>query len=336
MFRTFLTACLAFPLTALAAQSDTPSKIAADKPKQLVLISFDGALDNRLWDRSRTFAKAHNLHFTYFLSCTTLISRANAASYKAPGMKAGRSNIGFAPTSDDVGQRLDHIWQAHLEGHEIASHTCGHFDGKDWSKANWLTEFETFHRVLANAWKDNDHAALEPKGWAEFAKSGIIGFRAPYLSAPESLHAAQRDYGYRYDASLVSHDPEHPDSREGVTHFALPLIPEGPRQRRIIAMDYNLFIRHSAGINNPSQAAEFEERAYDAFRAAFNAQYQGERVPLQIGLHFVEMNGGAYWRAMERLAAEVCGMPDVACVSYAQALDMLGSEDEQVATPAEM
>jgi hypothetical protein len=32
------------------------------------------------------------------------------------------------------------------------------------------------------------------------------------------------------------------------------------------------------------------------------------------------MNGGAYWRAMERLATDVCGKPDVRCVSYSQYL----------------
>jgi len=28
------------------------------------------------------------------------------------------------------------------------------------------------------------------------------------------------------------------------------------------------------------------------------------------------MNGGAYWRALEGFTAEVCGKPEVACVSY--------------------
>jgi hypothetical protein len=35
------------------------------------------------------------------------------------------------------------------------------------------------------------------------------------------------------------------------------------------------------------------------------------------------MNGSAYWAAMERLVAEVCPRPDVACVTYSEALDML-------------
>ena len=37
----------------------------------------------------------------------------------------------------------------------------------------------------------------------------------------------------------------------------------------------------------------------------------------------VEMNGGAYWRALEKFLTEVCGKSDVACVSHRDALDLL-------------
>ncbi|MCG8404275.1 MAG: hypothetical protein MI923_03660, partial [Phycisphaerales bacterium] len=102
-----------------------------------------------------------------------------------------------------------------------------------------------------------------------------------------------------------------------------PLIAEGPRNRRVIAMDYNLFVRHSGGIENAAKSEIYEQRAYQAFRRAFDRQYEGPRRPLQIGFHFVEMNGGAYWRAMERLLTEVCGREDVACISYAEALETI-------------
>ncbi len=335
MLRSIFAISLALAASSAVAEPHSPATIGPasgvtpgvttgpQKPKQLLLISFDGAHDNRLWQRSRAIAKRANAHFTYFLSCTTLIPRERAGSYKAPGKKAGRSNIGFAPTVADVTARLDNVWNAHLEGHEIASHTCGHFDGKDWSRQDWLTEMATFDRVLANAWKDNGLADREPAEWADFVGNNIVGFRAPYLSAPKSLYEAERDHGFRYDASSVTRDPLLPTLEGSVTRFGLPLIPEGPKQRRIVAMDYNLFIRHSAGMDHPSKAAEFEARSYDAFRAAFDKQYEGDRVPLQIGLHFVEMNGGAYWAAMERLVGEVCHKPDVACVTYAEALDLL-------------
>ena len=110
--------------------------------------------------------------------------------------------------------------------------------------------------------------------------------------------------------------------------FGLPLIPEGPQQRRVIGMDYNLFVRHSMGVENRKDSAVFEERTLDAYRKAFQKQYEGDRIPLQLGFHFVEMNGGAYWRALDRFLTETCGKPDVACVSYAQALPMIARTEK--------
>jgi peptidoglycan/xylan/chitin deacetylase (PgdA/CDA1 family) len=336
MFRFLIAVSLSLSASVASAQEPAPAAKGADgtKPSQILMISFDGAHDVRLWARSRAIAERADAHFTYFLSCTTLIPRARAEDYKAPGIKPGRSNIGFAASSDEVAVRLDHIWKAQSEGHEIASHTCGHFDGKDWAKADWLKEFNTFDRVLTNAWKDNGLADREPQGWADFVENDITGFRAPYLSAPESLFQAEREHGFRYDASAVTHDPTLPVMKNGLARFGLPLIPEGPKDRRIIAMDYNLFIRHSAGMDHPSKGDEFAERSYKAFKAAFETQYNGDRMPLQIGLHFVTMNGSAYWAAMERLVAEVCPRPDVACVTYSEALDML--QDRETDTTGAM
>ncbi len=81
-------------------------------------------------------------------------------------------------------------------------------------------------------------------------------------------------------------------------------------------MDYNLFVRHSGGFERPSQAKEFEERTYEAFRAAFDRQYGGQRIPLELGFHFTLMNDGTYWNALERFAEEVCVKADVECISY--------------------
>jgi len=322
MSRSFLALCLSLVL-AQPALADPPAAPAPNKPKQLLLISFDGAHDNALWTKSRDIARRANARFTYFLSCTTLIPREKAKGYKGPGMKAGKSNIGFAPTVEDVATRLDNIWAARGEGHEIASHACGHFDGKDWSRADWLSEFHTFRDVVLNAWRENGLAEREPEGWKSFVRTGIRGFRAPYLSAPDSLVEAEQEFGFTYDASLVTKGAMLPANDGSLVRFGLPLIPEGPQKRNIIGMDYNLFVRHSAGMDNPSRSAEFEARTYEAFKAAFDKQYDGERIPLQLGFHFVEMNAGAYWRAMERLVTDVCRRTDVACVSYSQAIDIL-------------
>lgn len=309
------TASLALAFALAAA----PSTFAGGRPQQLVLVSFDGAHDNAMWNRVRKLGADSGARFTFFLSCTYLMSQSDRANYQAPHQKKGRSATGFALGEAEVQPRLNNIWQAHLAGHEMANHACGHFDGRDWSKADWLTEFAAFDATLAHAWQHNGLAELEPAGWADFVAQDIKGFRAPYLSSGAGLVAALKAHGFRYDASLVTKGPQDPvDSN--LPRFGLPLIAEGPSGRPVIAMDYNLFIRHSAGFNAPDRADEFAGRTLDAFRAAFEAEYQGGRKPLQLGFHFVAMNGGAYWQALETFLKETCSKPDVACVTYSEAL----------------
>jgi peptidoglycan/xylan/chitin deacetylase (PgdA/CDA1 family) len=309
-------------LAALAALA-SPALAQVEKPKQLVMISFDGAGPNPLWEKSRDIARRNNAHFSYFLSCTLVIPRADAKTYQGPHQRPGRSNIGFAQTAAEARERLSQIWQAHGEGHDISSHTCGHFDGKDWTTPDWTAEFNSFREVLGNAWARLGAADQEPEGWRAFVENDIRGFRAPYFSTSPGLVEAEKAAGVSYDASLVTKGPALPQVERGLLRFGLPLIPEGPSQKPIIAMDYNLYVRHSKAVEDPARAGEYEERAYAAFKAAFDAQYEGERIPLQISLHFVEMNAGAYWRAMERLVSEVCTRNDVACVSYTEAIRIL-------------
>ncbi len=322
-----LSAALAFALTLTPTFAGAVQPPVATPPKQLVIISFDGAHDNRLWDKSLDMAKRTGAHFTYFLSCTFLMTRADGGrAYQAPGHKAGRSNVGFAQSQEEIQTRARHIWQAHLDGHDIGSHACGHFDGKDWSKKDWNTEFTAFHSALENAWKAGGISNEEPQGWADFVDNDIKGFRAPYLSLSDGLLPALKQHGFVYDASLVTKGPDWPASADGMPRFGLPLIPEGPSQRRVIGMDYNLFIRHSMGVENRKDSATFEERTLDAYRKAFEHEYTGSRIPLQLGFHFVEMNGGAYWRALDRFLTETCSKPDVACVSYEQALPLIAKQ----------
>jgi peptidoglycan/xylan/chitin deacetylase (PgdA/CDA1 family) len=284
-----------------------------------VIISFDGALHNEQWERSRALARETGARFTYFLSCVYLVTRADRAQYQPPDRQAGASNVGFGYSREDVAARLAHIWEARGEGHEIASHGCGHFDGGDWTAAQWTAEFAEFDRILGDAWAINGTGG-EPDGWREFAASEIRGFRAPYLSTGPGLFDAIAGSGMIYDASTVSRGPQRPDAGDGPIRFALPMIPEGPRARPVIAMDYNLFVRHSGGDERYDKAGAFEQRSVDALTAAFEEQFRGQRIPFQVGMHFTLMNGGAYWNALERFARDVCLREGVECVSYADAV----------------
>lgn len=310
---------LAFSLASLAsanaAFADPPKSPAVSpaRPKQVVLISFDAAREISQWQRSRALAKRTGAHFTYFLSCVFLLSPETRLDYAGPGKTAGKSNVGFGASKQDVADRLEQVRLAADEGHDIGSHACGHFDGKDWSKADWLAEFASARRIFENAYAIN--GIPEPAGWRNFAQSALVGFRAPYLSTNKALYEALPEAGFQYDASAVSNGPTVPPTLNGTTRFALPLIPEGPKAKPVVAMDYNLYVRHSGGTEKPAMADAFAERAYQAFRAAFEAQYNGKRLPLELGFHFTLMNNGAYWNALERFAGEVCVMQQVECIS---------------------
>ncbi len=313
--------CVVLPLCLCAFSGNAVAETAMDRP-QYVVISFDGAHEIAQWKRSRALARETGARFTYFLSCVYLLTHENKRIYQPPRMSAGRSNVGFAASREEVAERLDQIWTAHEEGHEVASHGCGHFDGKDWSAKDWEKEFDQFHAIVTDAYSNNG-IEPEPEGWRSLAEGMSQGFRAPYLATGPQLYEALSSKHFSYDASTVSRGPDAPRSKAGIWHFALPMIPEGPAQRRIIAMDYNLFVRHSGGVENRDADGAFEERAYQAFRKAFDEQYSGERRPLQLGFHFTLMNNGAYWRALERFATEACTKADVECVSYSGLVETL-------------
>ena len=301
-------------LLAAAAPAMADPSSAPRRPVQFVIISFDGAHDLAQWRRSRTLARRTGATFTYFLSCVFLLSPQTKSAYHPPRMKAGRSNVGFAASREEVEQRLYQIRLAAGEGHELASHGCGHFDGRHWTAADWSREFDAFRTILGDAYRING-IGPEPADWPGIVDS-VQGFRAPYLSAGPAMHEALAGHGFAYDASGVSRGPAEPDARGPVLRFALPQIAEGPKGRPVIAMDYNLYVRHSGGKDQPARGQAFERRAYEAFKAAFDGQHEGARTPLQLGFHFTLMNGDAYWRALERFTQEVCVKPDVRCVTY--------------------
>lgn len=306
-----------FALPAMAAETPSPS--------QYVIISFDGAQHIEQWQRSRALARKTGAEFTYFLSCVYLLTRADRGLYDPPRHTTGRSNVGYAESKDDVAQRLRQIWTARMEGHEIASHGCGHFDGGAWSASEWASEFRQFSQILAGAWEING-IPHQPPSWKTFVETDIIGFRAPYLSTGGGLFQALETDGFAYDASTVSRGPAMP-KHGTVTQFSLPMIPEGPSARPIIAMDYNLFVRHSGGLERGDPDGSFEARTRQAFTQALDEQLAGERLPLQIGFHFTLMNDGAYWRALEGFTEDACARDGVRCVSYRTYLEETAAKD---------
>jgi peptidoglycan/xylan/chitin deacetylase (PgdA/CDA1 family) len=286
IFRVFMFRFASFASLALSLALPAIAQ-AQEKPKQLVMISFDGAHDNALWTKSREIASRNGAHFTYFLSCTFLMNHDQAKAYQAPGQKSGKSNVGFAKSEDDVRTRIANIWGAHLEGHDISSHACGHFDGKKWTAADWEQEFMNARVALRDAWKNVGEADKEPPGWQEFATKEVKGFRAPYLSTSDGLVPAEKAMGFQYDASLVTKGPILPQVVDGIYRFGLPLIPEGPDHHLVIGMDYNFYVHHSKGVEDKADSKSFEDRTFAAAAAAPHNHPPRPPTPRPVASHFV-------------------------------------------------
>jgi hypothetical protein len=127
-------ACIGGPLVfagfrpdAIAKEQSLPKRhVASVAPRherpQYVVVSFDGSGGTQLWPYWRAVARKVHAHFTFFVSGVYLLDRAHARMYHPPRHEPGRSDIGFAPTSEYARGTLDQIAAAYREGDEIG--TC--------------------------------------------------------------------------------------------------------------------------------------------------------------------------------------------------------------------
>ena len=102
--------------------------------------------------------KRTGAHFTYFLSCVYPACRkTHASNTPRPAMAAGQVQHRLCSLRKRMSPNdWSRSGSPRSEGHDIASHACGHFDGKGWSKADWLDEFGEARRILENAYTIND------------------------------------------------------------------------------------------------------------------------------------------------------------------------------------
>lgn len=326
--RFFATSVLAstFTLTALAgagctaaAEEEEEGAAAGQaatvaRPPQFVLLAFDGSYNNGFWEESRAFAQQTSLKFTYFISSVYYVARPNNASYQAPRQRQGASNIGWGDDSADIERRLAHTRAAVQEGHEIASHAAGHYDGSAWSESEWMKEFESFDTMLFNAPRTAGLSSFD----MGFASRDVVGFRAPQLGHSRGLFATLANKGFTYDTSKVDAPDYWPQKVDGVWNFPLARLRIVGSGKATLSMDYNFFVADSRGSNDAVTAnhAKYERQMVDTYMQYFQSNYYGNRAPVHIGHHFSKWNGGAYWKAMQTFARRVCGLPEVKCVTY--------------------
>ncbi|RYZ58970.1 MAG: hypothetical protein EOP08_15845, partial [Proteobacteria bacterium] len=279
------------------------------KPPQYVLLAFDGSYANAFWQESRDFAKSaaragKPLKFTYFINASYYVPRPGNQAYFPPKHRQGASAIGWGDDDADVAKRIAHTNAAFEEGHEIGSHTVGHWDGSTWSAAEWDSEFDQFDKLLF----ETNHPGAP--AW-KFGPEASVGFRAPQLGHSPGLFPTLVEHGYIYDTSKSNVSSYWPQKQNGVWNMPLAELRIVGNTKKALSMDYNFYVAHSKGLPDAANKATYKKQMYDTYMAYFDANYNGNRAPLHIGHHFSKWNGGAYWEAMQEFALAVCGKPNV-------------------------
>lgn len=383
-FKSILSLAIAGTLTSGSFAQAQSKANQVERPPQFIMFAYDGSYNNEVWDGSREFTRLRDqegkkIRFTYFINPVYLIHETNNrqvvqgpwAQETADGIKinsvnknvylpphrvntatsayTGRvSDIGVGDNQKDVATRIEQMTDAHLEGHEIASHAVGHFDGSKWSETQWTNEFLQFNYILDNVFTLNKIAPSHRNQNGLLFKNDIVGFRAPVLGYNKSLFKVMKNFKFKYDTSLQDQMTYWPArAREGHWNYPLAILPIPGTGKSVTSMDYNFCVADTAylvakdpslrkmrvynerkkahvtpntgeciNVISPEQKAEIKAKMLNVYRNYFNNNYYGNRAPMHIGHHFSSWMSGAYYEAFFEFANEVCGKPEVRCGTY--------------------
>jgi hypothetical protein len=251
-----------------------------------ILISFDGSQRLDMWEDSLAFAKANQVKFTYFVSAPYFLVNSDLKGHPYWAEK----EIGYAPLRPGnrdsmVSARFHFIAQAVEEGHEIASHLCGHYVGTGWTYEQWMKEMEFFKWTFSRPMPHPGHGI-------DFKH--IVGIRAPCLAVNAAFFKAAKDSGYEYDSSTVANG-EMDKVEKYITEIPIRrirvILPKAVLNRLHIEdtlpFDYEFSLRVGAKY---MRQIFFDSLCYD---------YLTGPTPMQICLHFQEYDGDPYYNAMK-------------------------------------
>ncbi len=310
---------------------------ASGKKPQFVLLAFDGSRSLDMWQKTLDFSQGMStqgkpVHFTYFLSGVYFLDYHKASHYVAPDGKPGHSLIGFADSNLDVEKRVAFVNRAISEGHEIGSHLNGHFDGSSWTSQQGEPEVNSFNTLIFSIPHNNDVSAEDAAKYTiNLSPKQMVGFRAPDLGRNQAMYDVLKKHGYTYDTSGVGKSDAWPARlSSGIWEFPLAQINYASSTKKILSMDYNFYFKQSnakdIAVKGTPLWDSFYSDTYNSYINYFNGNYQGDRAPVYIGSHFSEWNDGVYWEAMRDFAAQVCGQPEVYCVTFGQLENYLESQ----------
>jgi hypothetical protein len=306
-----------------------PAQAGVERPPQFIIIAFDNCTELERWQELSDFAAELNrdgdrIHFTFFVSGINFLADSRRGLYEGPHQRRGYSRINFGGSAEQVRKRVAYVNDLYRNGHEIASHAVGHFNGAAWSAGDWQKEFRAFGDIVDNVAANNGL----PESKLAFAAADVIGFRAPYLAKGAGLYNALRANGFRYDTSGVGHADAWPEKVDGLWRFNLAMLRIQGLGRGTLSMDYNFFVAQARAAYDPRRYEAAREQMLQTYLHYFKTNYAGNRAPLHIGHHFMNYQGGAYNEALKSFARAVCGLPEVRCVTYAKLADFM---DQQTA-----
>jgi hypothetical protein len=305
---------------------ETEGALASDRPPQFVLLAFDGSLNLDFWKESRQFAEENGVKFTYFISGPYFLNDAKKTLYQGPHHAAGKSDIGWGGAVANIEARLEQVRLAKSEGHEMASHANGHYDGTAWTAADWDNEFEQFDKLIFHAGPNNGFDQPD----LGFTANDVIGFRAPLLGQGPGLYTTLRARGFLYDTSKTNATNYWPEKINGVWNFPLAQVRIVGSGKRTLSMDYNFYYTQSGGVAKPQNKELYKKEMLDTYMQYFQGNYFGNRAPVNIGHHFSKWNDGAYWEAMQTFAKRVCSQPEVKCGTYRDLLNFVEENKEKI------
>lgn len=287
------------------------------RPPQYILLAFDGSLNLDMWNETLELAKKNNIKISYFLSGVYFLLDSNSHDYIEPTKGPGRSQIGFAGDSQiNLVHRVAFVNRAYDEGHAIGSHANGHFEGTNWTLSQWELEFKEFNHLIFDVFAQKEFAPSLSINPYLFRPDEIVGFRAPYLATNSNMYKALKENKFSYDTSQTNSMDYWPENIAGVWNFPLADLRIYGTGKDTLSMDYNFYFSQSGANPDLKNTEKYRQEMLKTYMGYFSTNYYGNRAPIHLGHHFSKWNGGAYWNALGDFVKNVCGKPEVKCVSY--------------------
>ena len=284
-----------------------------------------------MWKDTISFADNMNasgtpLHFTYFINSAYFLAPENKVKYISPERGVGSSAIGFAEGLDSINERVIEVNTAFVKGHEIASHTAGHWQGGSWTVEKWRQELNSFKDLLFNFALNNPQKTFDQT--LKFNVQEIKGFRAPDLDINDNMYKALSEEGFKYDSSEVSLNGDWPSrDKYGIWHIPISTFTFPELHKRIIAVDYSIWVNQTDGKDILKKGTGAWnaglKTVLDGYENHFDKVYNSNRAPIVIDDHFSTWNDGLYWEAIKGFAREECGKPNVRCVTFSDLVNYM-------------